>query len=94
MQKEIDTLERKLYELKESQRRCNHTYGDSFKDYDSKRIPITENRPMGSDYFNPVTIGWRTEEIPVWRRKCTKCEHVQTTTNTKPVIEKHEPVFP
>lgn len=48
---------------------------------------------MGSDFFNPVTVGWETKRIPVWRRKCKNCGVGQTTTKTEPVIERYRPVF-
>lgn len=67
--------------LKAAQAKCAHKWGDAYQDYDEERVPIQENRPMGSDYFNPVTTGWKSKRIPVWRRKCAECGAKQTMSN-------------
>lgn len=92
-QQKIEHYEAEIRRLKSAQGQCAHKWGDAYQDYDEKRVPIQENRPMGSDFFNPVTVGWETKRIPVWRRKCAVCGAKQTTTKTEPVIERHRPVF-
>ncbi len=92
-QEQIEKLEVELLRLKSIQGRCNHKWGNTYKEYINKQVPIQENRPMGSDYFNPVTVGWEDQKISVWSRGCTICGLKQTTTKTEPVIEHHRPVF-
>jgi len=92
-QKQIEQHQAEIQRLLAAQKQCFHTWGEAYQDYDEKLVPIQENRPMGSDFFNPVTIGWETQKIPVWRRKCKNCGVTQTTTKTEPVIQCHRPVF-
>ncbi|MBP7119253.1 hypothetical protein KBA63_04150 [Candidatus Woesebacteria bacterium] len=92
-QEQIEEYEEKIRQLRDIQTRCSHKWTDAYQDYEVSFFPITENRPMGSDYFNPVTIGFEEKRTPVWRRKCVSCGVKQTTTKTEPVIERHRPVF-
>lgn len=93
IQQQIEHHEAEIRMLKDLQGHCVHEWGDAYQNYDEKRVAITENQPMGSDFFNPVTVGWETKRIPVWRRKCKNCGVGQTTTKTEPVIERYRPVF-
>ena len=92
-QKQIEQHEAEIRRLKAAQNQCAHKWGEAYQDYDEVRVPVEENQPMGSDFFNPVIVGWRTERRPVWRRKCAHCGLMQTTTKTEAVIECHRPVF-
>jgi hypothetical protein len=93
IQEQIDTLSNELKRLQSLQRDCRHSWGKPFQSTMPVRHTITENRPMGSDYFNPVTVGSSVTHVPVWKRACTVCGYTQQTTETKPVISHHEPVF-
>ena len=89
----IVELKNELAMLERQQENCQHKFDDPYQDFDIKKIPIQENRPMGSDYFNSVTVGWKDKKIPVWRRKCSICGKIETTTNTEAVISHRKPVF-
>lgn len=89
-----DQLLQKQKELAEIQRtinRCGHIWTEPYREQDGRMIPIQENRPMGSDFFNPVTVGWEPDRTLVWRRKCTTCGTVQTTIKVE--ATDYKPVF-
>lgn len=92
-QAEIEDHEAAIARLRRQQQDCQHVYGEPYRDVDKKMVPRQENRPMGSDFFNPVTVGFDEVETPVWRKKCTKCGLTQTTTKTEPIVTGHKPVF-
>ena len=91
IQTQIENTEKELSRLKREMLNCKHDFNEPFEDSYEKRVAIQENRPMGSDFFNPVTIGFKTELIPCWSRKCRKCGHKESTTKTQPI--KYKPVF-
>lgn len=82
---EIHRLQCEIRELERKQLSCRHKWGEAYQDYDQKVVPIQENRPRGSDYFNPVIVGWETKTFPVWRRKCSICGKTYATTETESV---------
>lgn len=91
IQAQIENKEKELSQLRQQILNCKHEFYEPFEDTYEKRIAIQENRPMGSDFFNPVTIGFKTELIPCWTRKCKKCGLKQSTEKTEPV--KYKPIF-
>lgn len=91
--KRIKELEAEIKRLRGVQYLCAHKWGSPYRDYDEKAVPIQENRPMGSDFFNPVTVAWETKQIPVWRRKCQDCGKLQSTQKEEPVVERYKPCF-
>ena len=92
-QNKIDLLRQQLRDLEKAQAGCQHQFEEPFHTYDQKKEPIYENKPMGSDFFNPVLAGFKMIEISVWKRRCILCGFVQTTTRTEPIIQSHHPVF-
>lgn len=89
-QQQIDQLLAQINGLRAQIDRCPHKWEPAYQDVAVKKVPRQENRPMGSDFFNPVTVGWDEVRTPVWRRKCGK---IETTTETKAVVTVHKPVF-
>jgi predicted nucleic acid-binding Zn-ribbon protein len=75
---QIENYEREIVSLREKIAKCDHDFDELYRDFDWQWAPIRENRPIDSLFYNPVTIGWKKEEIQVWRRKCKKCGFKQT----------------
>jgi len=92
-QERIEEMTAEIRRLKGEQSRCSHEWGDAHRDYMEEEVPVVENQPFPGHYFNPVTVGKRTEKVPVWRRTCRKCGKHQTTTNTETVTTAVRPVF-
>lgn len=93
IQDEIDSHTAQIKELKRQQDNCAHTFGEPFEYDFVYKLPIVENRPMGSDYFNPTTVGWETLSNEKWKKVCSKCGKALTTSITEPVISGIKPVF-
>ena len=93
IQSQINRLESELKTLKSQQKSCQHKYANPFQDFDIEEEGIYENKPMGSDFFNPVYAGSKKVHVPVWRRECTLCGFVETTKKTIPVVTSYSPVF-
>ena len=93
VQQQIDKLNDAITILKKVQESCPHKWGEPYQDYKTTKTPIHENRPQGSDFFNPVLVGWKNEKSTVWKRECTNCGLLQETTHTEAVIARYKPVF-
>jgi len=95
IQDEIDQLTAQLDRLKAMRDSCGHSFTPVVKEYENRREPIWSNKPMGSDYFNPIITGHTDVSVPVWRRTCTKCGLVQTTEKLVevPVQPQFQPEF-
>ena len=60
---------------------CKHTFGEPYKDFDIEKVPHFKTAVQGSDIWQEVDY-FSDKQIPVWRRKCTVCGHIETTTKT------------
>lgn len=92
-QQKADDLRRQLADTEAAIRNCRHTWAPPFRSSVTEEEPIYENRPQGSDFFNPVYVGSRTKEYPCWKRTCTICGKTEATTTTEPVITGYRPRF-
>jgi ribosomal protein L11 methylase PrmA len=93
LQEQIDQAKAELKRLQEAQATCKHEFGHPYRDTENTVELDYENRPMGSDYFNPVVVGSHPVSKPVWRRKCNHCGMIQTTDKTEAVYTHHQPKF-
>ena len=78
---EIKEYERKLASLRSQLANCKHIFGEPYKDFDIEKVPHFHTVTQGSDIWNEVSH-YSDKQIPVWRRKCTTCGHIETTTKT------------
>ena len=92
-QVEIERMQAEINRLRRLQETCRHVWGEPFVDHYVDREPIIENRPMGSDYFNPVTVGGRDVPKSRWCRTCTLCGSKRFTAKMEPIVVGHRPVF-
>lgn len=90
---EADKLRVRLAQLDKTMALCNHNWTKAIKSFREKTVFDYENKPMGSDYFNPIVIGSHKESYGVWERVCLTCGKVDVTTKEEPVIENYRPVF-
>lgn len=93
LQQQLDEHQAAIRQLQQQINNCAHTMGDPYRDKDTLFDFVTENQPCGVDFYNPVVTGTKKRQVPVWRRKCTKCGFIQTTVKTEPVITGQRPVF-
>jgi len=69
--------------------RCNHRWGDTFPDHiyhEGYTIPGDAPGTMGVDWRGPCYVNSSTEYR--WKRQCTICGKVETTTRTTDRVEK------
>lgn len=93
LQQQIEKAKADLRRLEAAQQACEHDFGEPYRAVLLDRELIYENRPMGSDYFNPVVVGSRPTEKQVWKRTCQKCGLTETTDKVEPVVSGFRPKF-
>ena len=87
IQDEIDETVAKLNGLVQRQNSCPHEWNEPYQATRQDRRPVQENQPRGSDFFNPVTVGFEDVSVPVWRKRCRLCGKTLETEKTEPVVE-------
>lgn len=55
-----------------------------------EKVPHYNTVAQGSDIWSEVSH-YSDKQVPVWRRKCTTCGHIETTT--KMVAVEYKPQF-
>jgi hypothetical protein len=91
--KEIQSLEQRISDLKSKQQSCRHQWGEPFYNPEPKQEPYGyEFKTQGSDSWYAPS-GYHTVYHPRWTRECTLCGFQEHTKNTEPVSTDTKPKF-
>jgi hypothetical protein len=82
--------ESKLAALRAEQDNCNHEWDTVKYDPEIQKIPVFDDRYIGSDYM-PEFAGFDEKKIDRWSRTCKKCGKVEYTKGR--VATHYEPKF-
>jgi hypothetical protein len=88
----IRRLETELRAAKDTQAKCRHEFSKPVET--TRKVPeytFSHYEPHGSDPEPIYNVSTKNEYG--WERTCMLCGYSEYTTNTRPVIERHEPDF-
>jgi hypothetical protein len=88
----IKRLETELRAAQDAQAKCRHEFSEPVQA--TREVPeavYDHLEPHGSDP-EPIYRTYISTEYG-WERTCMLCGYSEYTTNTRPVIERHEPDF-
>lgn len=92
-QEEINQLTKRIEELRNSIKNCNHDFSDPIYDLETKMV---QDDRMGYEQHGVhryLIPSFHEEKTPRWSRECKICGHKEYTYKTAPIVSSYEPVF-